>query len=88
MDITHVLLTILLVLLAVIGVGLVIALALAISTILEIFALARTVRKEVAGVGNVLRSIGEGIGDKLGGAFGLIDFLKPAKKVVRPKKKA
>lgn len=91
MELTQVLLTILLALLVLIGIGLVVALALAISAILEIFALARAVRKEVATAATALRAIGDGIGTKLGGALGVLDFLKPSQKAARtarPKKKA
>ena len=79
---------IILVLLAIIGVAIVIALGLAISALIQVFSLARTVRKEIAGVGALVRGIGEGVVNKLDGGIGVLDFLKKSKKAAKPKKNA
>lgn len=76
MDLTHALLTILLVLLAVIGLGLVVVLGLAISAIFEAFALARAVRREIETAGGLLRRTLEGIAS----GAGLVGTLKARKR--------
>jgi hypothetical protein len=88
-DITHVLLTIILVLTVVVGVGLVVLLTLLITTLLEFFALIKSVNKEISSITSALRMVGEGIAGRVGSAFGLLDFFKakPAKKTVVSKKK-
>ncbi len=85
MDLTHVLLNILLILLGLIGIGVIIALALAISALLQVFALARTVRTEVSAIGSAIRGIGDGVSGKLGGALDLMGLFKkkPVKRTTK-----
>jgi hypothetical protein len=83
-DVISILITVVLVLAALVGLGMVIALALLIKTVLELFALARTVRSEVKAVAGAVRSVGEKVTGTAEGVLGVFKpKKKPAKKVAR-----
>lgn len=86
-DITHILLTIILILTVLVGLALLVVLALAIKTVFELFALARTVRKEVSAVSSALRMAGDGIGSKIGSVIGIAKSVAGAAKKKTTKSK-
>ncbi len=79
-EVISVLVTIVLVLAALVGLGMVIALALLIKTVFELFALARTVRSEVKAVAGAVKSVGEKL---TGGAEGVLGILRPKKRTAK-----
>lgn len=87
-DLNHTLLAIVLALVALASFALLIALAFAITTIFEIYALARTVRREVSAVGTALRAVGEGVSGKASGIMSVVNALRGTKAKAAPKKKA
>jgi|GEM_PF-6921630 len=72
MDIAQVLVIVVLVLAALVAAGLVVLIAIAVSTVLEVFALAKTVHAEVKGVGATLKVAGERLAGSGAGLLGLL----------------
>lgn len=79
-EVIGVLVTIVLILAAVVGLGLVIALAVMIKFVLEVFAIARLVRTEVSTVAATLRVVGEKVSGSASSALGILGVLRGAKK--------
>ncbi len=79
MDLTHALLTVVLVLAGLVLLAILLLVAIGIKAAFEVFALARAIRTEVSTIGTTIGKAGEMIAGRLGAAAGLLDFLKPAK---------
>ncbi len=84
-DVIGVLVTIVLILAALVGLGLVIALAVLIKMVLELFAIARIVRTEVSTVASTLRVVGEKVSGSASSALGILGVLRGTKKKVSKK---